>query len=238
VPDARQAIAVTSTRTTALLRTAGGTLVSRGGAGSWATVTTAGKLAPDASLTLDSITWGSRGLGWLTGHGVAGAAVAFRTTDDGRTWSPMSGTIGSAVAALAPCGTGQHWLLPFITGDGRMVVARTSNGGHTWSAGSPLPLAAGSPAWGCHGDLVWATARAADADYLFTSSDAGGHWTQRSAVPAGLSDLTPVAAGSGFATSRTSAGSTLWAVSENGERFTARPLPAWVATAGAQMSQS
>ena len=185
VTNARSAVAVTSTATTAVLRTTGGTVVTGGDAG-WVTVIDARRLAPGRQLRLDGITWADQDLGWLTGHAPQGSAVAFQTTDGGRRWAPIPAATGSVVAALAPCGTGQAWVLPVIRVGGKVAFLRTSDAGTTWTSGRSLTLGSGAPVWGCHGDAVWSAGRAGNADHVFSSADAGLSWSDRGRAPAGL----------------------------------------------------
>jgi hypothetical protein len=237
VTNARSAVAITSTATTAVLRTAGGTVVTGGDAG-WVTVIDAGRLAPGRQLRLDGITWADKDLGWLTGHAPLGSIVAFQTTDGGRRWAPIPAATRSVVAALAPCGIGQAWVLPTIRADGKIAFLRTSDAGTTWTRGRSLKLGSGAPVWGCHGDALWSAGRAGNADHVFSSQDAGRSWTDRGRAPAGLTDLSPVGDGKGFACSRTDGQSRLWSVTEDGARYAERHLPGWVSSIGAAGSTS
>lgn len=237
VTNARSAVAVTSTATTTVLRTAGGTVVTGGDAG-WVTVIDARRLAPGRQLRLDGITWADKDLGWLTGHAPQGSTVAFQTTDGGRRWAPIPAATGSVVAALAPCGIGQAWVLPVIRAGGKIAFLRTSDAGTTWTSGRSLKLGSGAPVSGCHGDAVWSAGRAGSADHVFSSADAGRSWTDRGPAPTGLTDLSPVGNGKGFACSRTDGQSRLWSVTEDGARYIERHLPGWVSSIGAAGSTS
>ena len=237
VTNARNAVSVAAARTTVVLSDAGGSLVARTN-GDWARLTDAATLSPGEDLRLDGVTWASATVGWLTGHGRAGRPMAFQTNDGGRDWAPVSTAAGSAVAALAPCGDANHWLLPVVTADGTMRVSRTTDGGRSWATGSALSLPAESPAWGCRGEQVWLSARAGSVDHVFASHDGGAVWTDAGRAPDGLTDLTPVGGGNGYAASTTSAGAKLWTVSGDGAHFAEVPLPAWVARLGASMSTS
>jgi hypothetical protein len=230
VVDARASVAVHAAGPTAVLRRRGGTLVT-GRAGGWATLADAARLAPGHGLRIDSVTWAADGLGWLTGHGTAGSPLAFQTGDDGATWSPLPATTGD-VAALAPCGSGAVWVLPVLTGGGRIVFRRTVDGGRTWQAGGSLPAATGQPAWGCSGDEVWSLGRRSDADDVFASDDGGAHWTDRGRAPEGVVDLTLVGGGTGFATTEHDDAATLWSVHDDGAAIHRLRLPGWVATLG------
>jgi hypothetical protein len=242
VVNARGAVAVSAAGTSVVLDAGGGTVV-QSGSGGWIPVTSAAKLAPGSDLRLDDIVWASDTIGWITGHAAAGTSVAFQTTDGGRTWAPLS-QLPPTVAALAPCGQGQNWVLAIVTTVGTLTVERTTNTGKTWTAGAALPLPSGSPVWGCRASEVWVEARAGHKDDVFSSADGGASWSDRGAAPRGLTDLTPVGNGAGFAASRPSKNgkpateAILWDVTGSGARFTARPLPGWVATLGAQMSTS
>jgi hypothetical protein len=230
VVDARASVALRPEGPMAVLRRGAGTLVT-GSAGDWTTVAAPARLAPGRGLRLDSVTWAGNGLGWLTGHGTAGSPVAFQTSDDGATWSPLPPTAGS-VAALAPCGSGTVWVLPVLTGGGRLVFRRTVDGGRTWQAGGWLAAAAGRPAWGCRGDEVWSVGRRGDADDLFASADGGVHWTDRGRAPEGVVDLTPVGGGAGFATTEHDDEAALWSVHDDGTSVHRLRLPGWVGRLG------
>jgi hypothetical protein len=73
---------------------------------------------------------------------------------------------------------------------------------------------------------------------VFASPDLGATWVDRRAAPKGLTDLSPTAAGSGFATSRNGHDATLWSVGADGARFVKVPLPSWVANLGGPTSKS
>ena len=214
--------------------TAGGIVLTRTATG-WSTVADLRQLAPAGGVRIDSIVWGSTSLGWLTAHGRAGQPMAFQTSNGGAAWTPVPLATGSVVAALAPCGAGASWLLPVIDAAGSERILRTSDGGLTWNAGTPLSVAAGEPAWGCLGDEVWTAARVGSADRVLASKDAGNEWVDRGPAPAGLTDLTPTGDGVGFAAS-TGKTATLWAVSADGASFNAVGLPGWVAAVGSQTS--
>lgn len=207
-------------------------------AGAWVRLTDAKALVPSGTLHLDGITWASATLGWLTGHGPAGAPMAWQTTDGGHTWSPLADAAGAAVAALAPCGAQSAWLLPVVTRDGMLRVARTNDGGATWALGAAVALASGPPAWACRGKHLWMAGRAGGADHIYSSGDGGRSWAEAGRAPAGLTDLALTDPDRGFAASMTGKRATLWSVTADGKRFTAIPLPGWVATVGAQTSDS
>jgi hypothetical protein len=230
VVDAGASVAVGPHGPTAVLRRGGGTLIT-GRTGGWTTLTDPARLARGHDLRLDSVTWGGNGLGWLTGHGTAGSPVAFQTADDGATWSPVPRTIGG-VAALAPCGAGTVWLLPVLTGGGRIVFRRTVDDGRTWPASGSLAAPRGRPAWGCLGDEVWSLGRRGGADHVFASADGGAHWADRGPAPDGVVDLTPVGGGNGYATTEHDDEATLWSVRDDGAAVHRLRLPGWVATLG------
>jgi hypothetical protein len=230
VVDARDAVAWASGTLTAV--TTGGAVIARTATG-WATLTGVAKLAPDARLRLDGVTWADATTGWITGQGPAGPAMAYRTTDAGRTWAGVPASAGTAVAALAPCGAGKSWLLPVIDTAGTVSVLRTSDRGVTWTRGSALPIPSGEPEWACAGPRVWMAGRASGADRVFASADGGQSWVDRGAPPPGLTSLAMTGTGVGFAASAGSPAS-LWAVSGDGAHFAPIVLPDWVATIGAE----
>jgi hypothetical protein len=236
VVDDRNAISLRAGHAAAIVKKAGGTVVIDEG-GSWVTVTTAAGLVPKGMLRLDTVTWADSAVGWLTGHGPVGTTVAFQTTDGGRSWSPVPGSGPSTVAAMAPCGEGRNWLLPVI-GGGRIMLQRTRDDGQSWHNGTSILLASGAPAWGCRGGHVWVVGRSGKADQIFASDDSGRNWVDRGSAPPGLSALSPETPTSGFAVSRTGTTTTLWAVTDDGAHFSARSLPGWVATLGAQEGTS
>jgi hypothetical protein len=232
VTDSRLAVSVSPGRTTVVL--AGGAVVT-GYAARWNTLTAVSNLAPAGQLRLDAVTWADSDVGWLTGHGAQGAPMAVQTSDSGRTWNPLHLATGSAVAALAPCGVGQSWLLPVVNADGSIAVDRTADGGASWVVGSSLELPAGLAVWGCQGAEVWMLGHA---DHVFTSIDSGATWSDASKAPAGLTDLALTSPDAGFATSGTARHPALWAVSQGGARFARIGLPSWVSALGADMSTS
>jgi hypothetical protein len=236
VVDDRNAVSLATGHAAAVITASRGSLVTADH-GRWATLTSATDLVPDAALHLDAVTWATSRVGWLTGHGPSGTSVVFRTTDTGRSWTPVPVTTASTVAALAPCGAGRDWLLPVISGNS-ITVHHTTDGGDHWSAGAPVAVPAGTPAWGCQGQHVWLAGRVGSADHVFSSLDAGRSWVDRGEAPAGLSALVPESGTAGFAASVTAKGATLWTVTGDGARFTVRPLPGWVARLGAQESSS
>jgi hypothetical protein len=237
VADARSAVSLDGSGTTAVLRTGRGTVVARGASG-WRIVTDAARLAPGRRLRVDSVTWADRDRGWLTGHGDGRSPVVFQTNDAGRTWAPLRLGDGTSAAALAPCGSGQTWVLPVISPAGRIAFPRTRNGGRSWTQGGSLRLAAGAPAWGCHGDRIWSAGRAAGRDHVFSSADGGARWQDRGQSPDDLVDLVPLGGGTGWATTGKGVTATLWTVSADGAQLRRHRLPAWVSTIGASGSQS
>ncbi|MDT5013543.1 MAG: Photosynthesis system assembly factor [Mycobacterium sp.] len=231
VVDARAAVSLASGTLTAV--TTGGDVIARTATG-WATLTGVAKLAPQARLRLDGVTWAGATTGWVTGHGPAGPAMAYRTMDAGRTWAAVPASAGRAVAALAPCGAGKSWLLPVIDGAGTISVLRTSDGGLTWARGSALQIPDGVPAWACAGPHVWMAGRASGADRVFASNDSGQSWVDRGAPPPGLTSLAMTSTGVGFAASSGWHPASLWAVSGDGAHFAPIVLPDWVPTVGAE----
>jgi hypothetical protein len=179
---------------------------------------------------LDSVTWSGR-LGWLTGHGSAGTAMAYRTTDSGAHWAPIDATRHGVVAALAPYEGARSWLLPVIAADNTERILRTADDGEHWQAGAAEPMPSGYAVWGCWGEQVWLAVGGPDGDRIVTSNDEGGHWSARGQPPPGLSDLTPTGDGAGYAASDDGSPK-LWRVTGDGSRFTRIPLPPWVATLG------
>jgi hypothetical protein len=237
VSNARTAVSLAAGQVSAVLAEGHGTAVVQAG-DRWTRLTDASSLAPQGGLRLDGITWASDTTGWLTGHGQAGTAVAFQTTDAGQTWSPLPQATGDAVAVLAPCGEGAKWLIPIVTNDGIVRLEHTEDGGTTWATGAPVSLPSGLPAWGCHEDEVWMAGRAGPTARVFASNDAGATWVDAGAAPRGLTDLAPTGNGNGFAASSTPQGPRLWSVTTGGARFTSVALPRWVATVGSQMTNS
>jgi hypothetical protein len=235
--DSRDAVSTSAKGTTVVLDKADGTVVTGGNAG-WATVTDSSTLAPGGRLRLDGVTFADDTVGWLTGHGPSHSAVAFQTTDAGRTWTSVPGLPSSAIAALAPCGAGQSWLLPVVRTDNKVVLERTTDDGKVWTGGGAIAAPSGSPVWGCAGNEVWMAGSVGGKNHIFASSDGGATWSDRGRAPAALTDLTPLGDGTGFAASGSSQHPLLWAVAGNGAQLSPRPLPGWVATLGAQMSTS
>lgn len=233
VADARGALTVGPGPVSAVTSPAGGTLVTRT-AGGWRRRTDAHSLAPSGDLRLDSVLWSDRAVGWLTGHGSPGVRAVFVSRDAGSSWTPVPVTTASTVAALAPCGSGQRWLLPILDTNHHMTVFRTVDGGRSWAAGAPVTQPAGVPAWGCHDNTVWAEVRTRQGDRIATSPDGGRSWSDRGPAPADLTSLVPTGDGRGVATTGGSHGR-IFAVSESGSRFTVRVLPSWVAQLGAHM---
>ncbi len=229
---ARGAVSLASGGLTAV--TATGAILRSSGT-RWSTLTDAAKLSPDGRLHVDAITWASPRLGWATGHGPAGHALAFQTSDAGQSWRPVDGTSGTAIAALPACGAGSSWLLPVIDSTGQERLLRTADSGRTWSRGRPL-VTPRLPAWACSGRQVWMAGLVGGSEHVFASADAGDTWSDRGRAPSGLSDLTLTGAGRGLAASAGSGGRhpALWSVSADGARFTALPLPHWVAAVGDQ----
>lgn len=232
VVGSRTAVALTGTGVSALTSGSGGTLTMRSGQG-WRTVVAARQLPGSSQLALDGVTWAGSSVGWLTGHGAAGGAVAFQSTDAGVTWTPVRTPATRAVAALAPCGAGAAWFLPVVDAAGSVQVLATGDRGGRWTAGHPLPVAHGEPAWGCRGTEVWMVAASGHGDAVFASSDGGATWTRKGPAPAGLTALSPTGGGTGFATSGGRAAA-LWRVDGDGTSFTRVGIPAWVAALGAR----
>ncbi len=237
VSNSRAAVSIAAGHVSAVLAPEGGTVVAQAGEG-WTRLTSAAALAPGGGLRVDSVTWASATLGWLGGHGLRGTAIAFQTSDAGRTWVPLPQATGGPVAALAPCGEGSSRLLPLVDGHGTVRVDHTTDSGKTWRTGGSVPLWSGSPAWGCHGSQVWIAGRAGHAEHVFASNDSGQTWVDAGVTPPGLTDLSPTGNGAGFAASTASHGAILWSVTGDGARFTPLALPGWVARLGAQTSGS
>lgn len=236
VVNDRNAVSLAGQRLSAIIMSAGGTVVTakRGG---WSSLVSAHGLDADGGLHLATVSWADSQVGWVTGRVTTpGTPVAFQTADGGHRWRPVP-MAGTPVEALAPCGAGRRWLLPVIGRDDIVLERTTDEGGH-WHAGTSLPFLAGIPAWGCRGDQVWLAATAGNAQHVFASGDGGRRWVDRGPAPAGLSSLVPGPGGSGFAASRAGGNTTLWAVTDDGGSFVPRALPGWVATLGAQESGS
>jgi hypothetical protein len=233
LPDAvvgdRRAVALRAGRVTAVTAAAGGTVVMADGGG-WATLVTGRQLG--GGLNLQTVTWADARVGWVTGQGPVGSLVAFQTMDAGAHWSALPVTGVATIGALAPCGAGQQWLLPVI-GEHDIRIWRTADQGRSWASGAALPLAAGTPAWGCAGTAVWMSAPTKGHDRLFASADSGRNWKDHGTAPVGLESLTLAGGGNGYAISHAGSTTTLWAVSADGANFTSRAVPDWVASMGA-----
>ncbi len=215
-------VAVTATTAYAVLSGHGGTLVRRESAADWTTVTDGVRLSHD--LTLDSVAW-SGADGIVAGHGAAGAAMAYRTGDNGSSWQPVPGTAGHSVRALSPCGDAAHWEVPVVDAAGTLRVVPAEG-----VAGDPVSVGTGAVAFGCSGaDMLVLD----DHGVVQVSHDAGQHWHAGGTAPAALTSLAPTGSGSGFATSGGDK-PTLWRLSSGDTRFTRVPLPPWVAQLGGQ----
>jgi hypothetical protein len=229
VSASRGAVGFTTHGATAVLRS--GQVVAQA-AGQWSTLTTSRRLSPRGALTLDSLTWLDRTAGILTGRAADAGPSAFLTLDGGRTWRPLPWS-GESVATVAPCGSGRSWLLPVLLSDHRTRFERTADGGRSWVALASLRTAASLPAWGCHGDTVWAVS---GTSHLVASNDGGRHWIDRGSAPAGLTDLDPLGGGAGIAVSRDGDQNRLWRVRGDGSHFSEIRLPGWVRRVGAQQT--
>jgi photosystem II stability/assembly factor-like uncharacterized protein len=229
VSSSRGGVAVASGGATAVLRS--GQVVAQA-AGHWSTLTTSRRLSPRGALSLDSLTWLDRTAGILTGRTADAGPSAFLTLDGGRTWRSQPWSAGS-VATVAPCGSGRSWLLPVLLSDHRTRFERTADGGRSWASVGSLRTTASLPAWGCHGDTVWAVT---GTSHLFASRDGGMHWIDRGPAPAELTDLDPLGGGAGIAVSRDGDQDKLWRVDGDGAHFSEIRLPGWVRRLGAQQS--
>jgi hypothetical protein len=221
IADSRTSVAASAGSVYVVLR--GGRVVAQT-RHHWHTLTTSTRLAGGTGFVADSIVWHGRN-GIVTGHGRAGSAMAYRTTDGGQRWSAVAGTSGRAVAALAPCGGPTGWSVPVVDDSGtlRMVDRRGR-------ASASVHVGDGSVTLGCSGR----TALVVDAGgHLSASTDGGRHWSVRGAAPADLTALAPVGGGSGFATSG-GEHPRLWRFTGQGQHFTAVALPPWVAQLGSQ----
>jgi hypothetical protein len=229
--DSRGAIAVSSQRLTAVM--ANGDVLNQTGT-SWKTIATPANLAK-ANIRIDSVTWASATLGWVTGHGPAGGAMAFQTVDAGNSWKAIRPSGGNSVAALSPCGSGSSWYLPVIDASGSEKVFHTVDSGRDWTGGGSLEVQADTPAWSCHGSSLWAAAQSNGSEHVFTSDDGGQRWADHGSAPAHLTALYISEGGMGFAASG-GKHAMLWSVSNNATRFSRIALPSWVAIAGGQAS--
>jgi hypothetical protein len=221
----------------AIVAAAHGTLLLRATAG-WRTLASGARLAGSGDLRLQTITWLTQRIAVVTGTSSdARSPVAFRTTDGGSSWQPVTGLPSNGVTALAPCRTTGELLLPVITRTGAEMTMRSGDSGASWQAGHRFTAASGVPAWGCSAKAVWTVADIPHGTHVLTSTDAGRTWHTAGTAPADLTSLAPVDAGDGYATSggRTP---TLYAVDDGARRFRPITLPAWVATVGEQMSTS
>lgn len=190
--------------------------------GRWTTLTSAARLVRGGGFEPDTVSAiGSHEL-VVTGHGSAGTATAYRSTDAGRSWSAVPGTAGAAVAALAPCVTSSGPAVPVLDASGRLRLVRSG------TAGAPVQVGRETVALGCSGATVLTVDSAGKVE---TSTDDGRHWGTSGEAPAGLTDLEPTGGGAGFAVSG-GAHPQLWRFTGNGTRFVPVPLPAWVAQLG------
>ena len=177
----------------------------------------------------DSVTWSGR-IGWLTGHGAAGATMAYQTTDSGAHWAPIAEMRQGVVAALAPCGGARSWLLPVIAETVPNAFSAPQTAGSTGSQARPSRRRTALQC-GAVGAIRCGWPSAVRRGPLVTSNDAGGHWSDEGRAPPGLSDLTPTGEGVGYAASDDGT-PRLWRVTGGGSRFTRIPLPEWVASLG------
>jgi hypothetical protein len=221
---------------TAVMRSEGGTVALQA-ADHWTILTTGYRLDPRHRLRLDAIGWFDGAHALVAGHGSAGTPVAFRTSDGGRSWQPLLGLPAGAVETLAPCRAGGTWLLPVLTANGTETVFRSTDRGARWSAGGHFAASPDDPAWGCAGEVVWTAGQVAGTNQLLVSTDGGRSWRTAGALPPDVTALAPRTEGTGVATSG-GLHPALWAVGDDGRRFTRIRLPGWVATLGEQTSTS
>jgi len=229
VAAGRDAVAWSGPDPTAIVDNA---LLRRTG-GSWQRVVSAAKLS--SGLTLEGIRWTQSGrIGWLTGHRSDGGPVAFQTEDGGVSWTEVPAGATAARAALAPCGAGNSWLLPILGDDGSEKLLRTTDGGRSWQPGAAIQSTRPVPAWGCQNGLAWTLASVGGSAHLLTSTDAGAHWSDHGAVPAGLTDVQLVDATGGFAAGKRADRGVLYRIrlDAGSATFDRQPLPAWVDTIG------
>lgn len=236
--DSQRAVAVDVDAVTAVTTTSGGTLL-RLRNGQWQQVISAAGLDATHRLVLDSIVWATRGIGWLTGHTTGSGPVAFQTLDDGRSWTAVSDAPAGAVSALAPCGTGDDWQLPFLTADLSIRVSRSVDLGRSWALGAGIPAGSRTPAWTCRGSGSWLLQASGGGHRLWASGDAGMTWTSTGSAPSGVTGLAMIGPTTGYAVGRGTAGAELWSVtSSTPARFVTVALPAWVATIGGAQAGS
>jgi hypothetical protein len=230
--DSQHAVAVDVDAVTAVTATAGGTLL-RLTKGQWQQVTSAADLDATHRLVLDSIVWATQGTGWLTGHATGGAPVAFGTHDDGRSWTAVGSAPAGAVSALAPCGSGNDWQLPFLGADLSIRVSRSTDLGRSWKLGAAIPTGSRTPAWTCRGTSSWLLQAADGGRSLWTSDDAGTTWVSTGSAPSDVTGLAMTGPDTGYAVGKGTSGAELWTVTSSAPpRFVPVALPPWVATIG------
>jgi hypothetical protein len=189
IADSRASVAADGGSIYVVLRT--GRVVTQT-AHHWRTLITSARLSGDAGFMADSIAWDGED-GIVTGHGVAGPAMAYRTADDGRQWSAVAGTSSGAVAALPPCGTIAAPLVPVVKGSGELRVVDPRG-----RPGAPVEVGEGFVTLGCAGGTILVVD---STGHVVVSTDGGRRWSSGRPAPADLTALVPVGAGVGFATS-------------------------------------
>jgi photosystem II stability/assembly factor-like uncharacterized protein len=227
----RHSVGYAGTTVTAVVSTGRGTLVEPSGDG-WRVLTGAAALSTAPRLVIDSVQWAGPDIGWVTGHNPDGGAVAFATSDGGRTWGPVGAVDSSAIAALAPCGAERVWQLPIIDSQLSLRILRTTDDGATWAAGAPLAVRTTSPAWSCQGPQ---TLVGGSDGRLFSSTDAGSTWQAGPAMPSVVGGLSGRPGGTALAVSTDPASGDpkLWA-SVDGSAFAAVLLPDWIGKLSAE----
>jgi hypothetical protein len=206
---------------------------------SWKVAAQANVLDSSGELTLTGVRWTDSTHGWLAGFGRAGSTVLFSSQSDASQWQPVQlapppgASAWAFEAASTPCGTGKDLVTllvsqPATRASGQALIERSSDWGAHWSAGAPVPLAAGEPVWACGAGSLWLAVHGPSAARLLVSTDAGATWRQGGTAPGALSALAVTGRGTGFAVTGEGVKARLWAVSGGGARFAPIPLPSWV----------
>lgn len=126
------------------------------GGGSWTVVADARGQTTDTSRIFGGLkngfSFADGKRGWLTGQWAGDSIRLYRTHDGGRAWSEQALAVphgldaggGAAQSRPAVFADATHGSLPvmFSGSPAALVLYRTSNGGETWTAGTPLSLAA------------------------------------------------------------------------------------------------
>ncbi len=228
--DSPSSIAYDGAVPTAVTTSEGGTLVRRRGA-AWAVSTSAHSLHPAGGLTLDTVGWGSDGLGWLAGTSDSNAATLYRTTDHGQHWSPVDASAGAAAAR--PCGEDAHWVVPVVDASHTLRLLRTHDAGRSWQVGAALPASSDPVRWSCSTNTTWLIDASGGHDHLMVSNDDGADWHDAGVLPAGITSLSSVSPTSAFADGLDHGSPAIWTLTMDPNlTVTAATLPSWLSTVG------